>query len=720
MSEQEAKTSSDRATKNSQKAGKSGNPTENPEPKRRTEKRTTTSKNIEGDDPEWENLSEEHEDEKVTSSDILEELQELGSPLLLLEYDVKECEGFFAASAPVENFPKEISDLLHERRIIALKFGEQRLIRVLTKNLDSHLSRKQRKKYQEELKSLDVVLTQVRESTDNITGTQGFAIRRHNLSRLMGQLKSRRDQAQDSLLIQTIAIPGFPIWGPTGQANEFWNANDFEILCTCFRKEVEDFLLILANSLEASLPQHFTPEAPALKTTRVSSPQPNISAYMQMQNRSRTWASTRPGVSAFGRPTDHTSSKRLRQLFGDEATKSPAGNRLPGNPTRGNSSHSRGSHFQYDTPPHLQSGHPDPDPSDSEDEDDNSNSSRKGLPRVPNRNSNRPARQEKSQEIADISATQTEIQPQFDSKLKVDIIPTWDGTADDLGRWISKINRLSERSEMVFKQLGSLVPTRLTGSAETWYYSQGPEIRYEIEQNWDTLREAIGAYYMNRSFMDKQKSRANKAHYRERGHTNETPSEYYIRKNDLLEFVYDYMDVEMINEIMNGAPSYWASILTPHLHLTLRDFQLAIKYHEDNLMRLDPYRTQFNAPKYDSSLPSRENPNSRNPFNQYRNAKTNLVGWSKSTSTPQFPKDDTNISPRGTPEEKGARPCRHCGSSKHWDRDCKYARKGERNARVNAVLSTAEDHEALDEYESLYYDMASDSENEQEVQKDFS
>ncbi|KIM45007.1 hypothetical protein M413DRAFT_33228, partial [Hebeloma cylindrosporum] len=156
---------------------------------------------------------------------------------------------------------------------------------------------------------------------------------------------------------------------------------------------------------------------------------------------------------------------------------------------------------------------------------------------------------------------------------------------------------------------------------------------------------------------------------------------------------------EIINELMNGAPSYWSSILTPHLYNNLEDFQLAVKFHEENLYRLDPSRsrgyTNYGNKPGDGA--------SKNPFNQYRNARVNAVGWSKSTANPPFPKDDSTISPRGTPEDKGARPCRHCGSGKHWDPDCKYARKGDKRARVNAVTISEEDRVAQEEYDHVYF-----------------
>lgn len=98
------------------------------------------------------------------------------------------------------------------------------------------------------------------------------------------------------------------------------------------------------------------------------------------------------------------------------------------------------------------------------------------------------------------------------------------------------MNSLSKRSGVVFKQLGTLVPTWLTGSAETWYYSQSAETRERIEVDWASLT-AIGEYYMNQTFLDKQKARANRASYRDVGNGRELPSEYVIHKSELLQFV---------------------------------------------------------------------------------------------------------------------------------------------------------------------------------------
>ena len=145
---------------------------------------------------------------------------------------------------------------------------------------------------------------------------------------------------------------------------------------------------------------------------------------------------------------------------------------------------------------------------------------------------------------------------------------------------------------MIFRQLGSVVPQRFRGNAENWFYSLPEDTRESIQSNWSTLKEAVRSHYMNRHWLDRQKAKANKAKYRESGHSRESPSEYYIRKLELLEFVYDYSDAELITEIMSGAPVIWNTILNPHQFQRVTDLQNTIKYYEETLSQLSDPKEQ--------------------------------------------------------------------------------------------------------------------------------
>ena len=76
-----------------------------------------------------------------------------------------------------------------------------------------------------------------------------------------------------------------------------------------------------------------------------------------------------------------------------------------------------------------------------------------------------------------------------------------------------------------------------------------------------------------------------------------------------------------------------------------------------------------------------------------------------STSKPAFPKDDSNVSKKHTPESLNKRPCFHCGSGKHWDNECKYARKNTKQARVHfssIIDEELREQEEYEEFENLF------------------
>ena len=74
---------------------------------------------------------------------------------------------------------------------------------------------------------------------------------------------------------------------------------------------------------------------------------------------------------------------------------------------------------------------------------------------------------------------------------------------------------------------------------------------------------------MNHHWLEKQKLRANKARYRESGHQRESPSDYIIRKMELLSLVYTYTDTEMVQAIMQEVPDSWASVINPQYQSTI-------------------------------------------------------------------------------------------------------------------------------------------------------
>jgi hypothetical protein len=287
-----------------------------------------------------------------------------------------------------------------------------------------------------------------------------------------------------------------------------------------------------------------------------------------------------------------------------------------------------------------------------------------------------------------------------------------------LGRWLIKINALATRSTSVFKELGVIIPTRLTKAAERWYYSLSEEQRMRAEKDWNSMRREVASYWINRAWAERQRTRARDAAYRvQQGYHYELPSEYYIRKYELLQLVFDMSDSELIMQIMSGAPTEWNTVLTTHLFDKVEDLQRAIKYHEETLVRtgrLIRPQEGFRTRPFQNRNNEDQNPKQNFNKNDSNPPRTYLVGWSPNLGAPLFPKDDTTVSKGKTPEMKGARPCRYCGSGNHWDNDCKHARKGAKRVKTNFASMNQEDLHAQDEYERLYY---GSSEEEEETAK---
>lgn len=511
-----------------------------------------------------------------------------------------------------------------------------------------------------------------------------------------------------------------PQWGlHRADCARYWPENDFEILSVAFRYDVEAYLNYIGqyytwegdkvvpcefgvkreSELEDDLNSPLTQKALRNEKKVVKDPPPHFSNVAPEDNINVSSVSALgfkkirkdqadnfmskksegSGNPFFQSPTSFSNTRRMDELFGSDKRK-------------GNSSSN----------PRIKSGNPDDDPDSSSDDDDHPK--KRNDRKDPKGNSSR--RKDDNFE----SNNQTTEVARFDLKIKPDEIPTWDADEDTLGTWILKINALARRSSKVKKQLGQLVPTRLRKGAEFWYYSLPDEFRVNAEKDWETVRDAIGSYYMNRSWLERQKSRANRAAYRDSSNHSETPAEYYIRKSQLLNLVYTMSDSEIIMEVMNSAPTNWSTILTPHLYSNVVEFQAALKYHEDILMKM----SSENKRSEQYSDFSRSKPYDRQKSNFYKKSKptkvnAKLVGWHKSLPSPKYPPDDSNVSPGTTPEDKGGRGCRHCGSRKHWDNHCKYAREEGRNAKARLATVEDNDNQAEQEYDNLYQESLDNS-----------
>jgi hypothetical protein len=336
----------------------------------------------------------------------------------------------------------------------------------------------------------------------------------------------------------------------------------------------------------------------------------------------------------------------------------------------------------------------------------------------------------------------------FDPKSKADDIPFRDGNTETLMKWFKRVQEIANRSPYCFQQLGLLAPTRIKGRGAVWFNFISQQYKDRITVNWDTLKTAIATHFLNIHWYNQMKTKALGARYRQDGYSRERPTDYFYKKLELLQSVHDWTDAELIQEILDGAPDYWRTIInTTDLH-ELGRLQDAIMLHEHTLL-WDP-----SADISSLSRRIRELERSRGSRNRSHQAianeveteellaEANAIGAHPSIK-PAHPPADNIVSKGQTPGQKGARPCRHCGSKNHWDYDCphsdyqkkkrafkvKFKGKGKRRfkggarrkAQTNFIGIEPDAYEAFAAYEIAYIEAteeAPDSSSESEEEED--
>ena len=230
---------------------------------------------------------------------------------------------------------------------------------------------------------------------------------------------------------------------------------------------------------------------------------------------------------------------------------------------------------------------------------------------------------------------------------------------------------------------------------------------------------------MNNHWLNKMKSKAIRMRYQQKDHDQETPTDYFHRKIELLQLVHDLMDLETIMEIMNGVPREWLPFIDTSRMLTVQDLLEALKYHEETLIHIasKDIERRLKALEFSSNQPFNRKAKvnivetnfvKKKPFRKFNKK---LVGAHKSFTKPQLPKRDDIVSKGKTPEQKGARPCHHCRSGKHWDFDHPF-NGNDRKAKTFLVDLDLEAKDTLVAYENCYYQDSEASEDEEEIPKE--
>ncbi|KAJ3743020.1 hypothetical protein DFH05DRAFT_1401285, partial [Lentinula detonsa] len=478
----------------------------------------------------------------------------------------------FTGYSDYRNIPEEHRAYLRDRRKEAVRYGSQFLNRPSLMNYEErNLSRTERKRFSRELDLLKRLMTHWRQVTVS-KNEVAYAVVPDSYVELLKALRLLLTETRIDFQVLGTLPPSMPVWGKNSLVAQWWNFNDLECIASCWHIQVENFLIEIArNSTEKPLESEYvhsgkTYQGRGQMSDTIPVIPESISQFRQVRTaqydtlRGTLRSHTRPDLNTnrgsssrqFAEEFGVTTARHHRDLDKDDMISNATGASFQSSRQQGRSKDS-----PYDPPgsnprDELPKGPP-----------------RREEPGDPGYNSGR-RRKDLDQRSNQFGNTSNDI-PRFDTKLKPDSIPTWDGDMERIITWETQLNDLAKRSSIISKQLGYLV----------------------------------------------------------------------------------------------------------------------IKFHENSLISLSrSYRGYW----------SNENPNKGpSPLR----ARVNLIGSSTNLPPPQFPKDDSNVSKKASPEEKGLRPCRHCGSGKHWDYECKYARQGVKRARMNHIVTTPEEVQAQEEYDEV-------------------
>ncbi|KAG9087385.1 hypothetical protein FS749_002944 [Ceratobasidium sp. UAMH 11750] len=304
-----------------------------------------------------------------------------------------------------------------------------------------------------------------------------------------------------------------------------------------------------------------------------------------------------------------------------------------------------------------------------------------------------------------------------DPKLKISDLPEFDGDDDNILDYMGKVNMIAEESQIVQSQLGRLLPLCFTERASSWYQSL-PLIDCQVMINsWATLKAALMTHFMNPAWCAAKIAKANRIRFHDRGHENEKPVDYVVRKKLHLTLLRTWEFDPLIWEILQGAPQQWGVILrTDDLGGQWTEFINRVQQHSDALInaRSDGKgnsQLEHRLERLERKLSHHSNSHFSKPSKFKKSdkkgkgkAKSHLVGSSPGLPKPRFSPQKFKSKVRTRPSQTKpnlSRPCKHCGGD-HWDDECCKSRQNSLEAKAQMASASPEDLAAQDEYNELY------------------
>ncbi|KAJ6523737.1 hypothetical protein B0H19DRAFT_1276827 [Mycena capillaripes] len=420
-----------------------------------------------------------------------------------------------------------------------------------------------------------------------VSGAFVYRVRKTNYRVLLRAMDTMRRESEQSFLIEGKTPPALPQWGDRDDILDVYHPNDFEILGVCFRVEVENFLMLLNkyHDFKTHLPRDRDTEI-AEAASRIYSSQGNTTMKPESPTAGEL-RDSRGGFDIYGVPRMVSTPPRIPrhwQSAYDESTHYPltrdtsVGLANPVIPTGLPRSNRRISEllepmeplFERETSVRI----PAMEPEEAEQMRHMNHQGEIGSHRAPRRASGG---------FASYTANPFGSTPPRQQQPSAGH-PGGDPDDSDPDDGPARPPNRGPPGPPPRPPRNNTAPPVSSGAGV-----YGPIDNREPHFEFKLKAENVPKWDGNVDTI---------ASYREAGHGRERPTQYFIRKTDLLNTVYTLSDSEII------------------LHDVV-EFQSAIRFHEESLMRLDAKglgenaataatlpRTDAALPRIDAALPS--------------------------------------------------------------------------------------------------------------------
>jgi len=155
--------------------------------------------------------------------------------------------------------------------------------------------------------------------------------------------------------------------------------------------------------------------------------------------------------------------------------------------------------------------------------------------------------------------------PTIDSRIKPEEVPTWDGDRSTAIEYFNQILALEGVNAYVRMALARHLPRKLTGDVRRYYLSWSTELREYAEANCNNYRFAIRDYWLGEQWLREQRATLEKQYYCQKGHEDELPVSFILRRWELGQFLLHIADGrDFVAAILDRAPPRWRTILPIH------------------------------------------------------------------------------------------------------------------------------------------------------------